>query len=182
MYRQAGSLERVRAPQTRMPRPGKARMTLIPCGFSRSCSLLVTCNSREIAPRTTSFAGALCTPRVSSLRAQMPAMWPLGGTKFAWPARGEDLEPGPVEGGVLRVVARLVDPPLADLLRVQPGRGIEDGDPVAHQLAVGDHCQLYGFDLVGVDHAALVRGHQVGDAEHRDGVDGFETSKSGAVG
>src|SRR5205823_1092258 len=57
----------VRAPQTRMPRPGKARMTLIPCGFSRSCSLLVTCSSREMAPRTTSFAGALCTPRVSSL-------------------------------------------------------------------------------------------------------------------
>src|SRR2546425_689954 len=76
-----------------MPRPGKARMTLIPCGFSRSCSLLVTCNSREIAPRTTSFAGALCTPRLSSVRA-----------------------------------------------------------------------------------------HQVGHAEHRDGVDGFETGKSGAVG
>src|SRR2546430_13623093 len=94
----------------------------------------------------------------------------------------EDLDPGPVEGGVLGVVARLVDPPLADLLRVQPGRGIEDGDPVAHQLAVGDHSQLYGFDLVGVDHAALVGGHQVGDAEHRDGVDSFETSKSGAVG
>src|SRR5207302_486142 len=69
-----------------------------------------------------------------------------------------------------------------DPLRVQPGRGIENGDPVAHQFAVGDHGQLYGLDLVGVDHAALVRGHQVGDAEHRDGVDGFETGKSGAVG
>src|SRR5437762_3409747 len=78
----------VRAPQTRIPRPGKARITLMPCGLSRSCSLLVICSSSEIAPRTTSLAGALCTPRVSSLRAQMPAMWPLGGTKFAWPASG----------------------------------------------------------------------------------------------
>src|SRR5207248_626462 len=94
----------------------------------------------------------------------------------------ENLDPGPVEGGVLGVIARLVDPPLADLLRVQPGRGIEDGDPVAHQLAVGDHRQLHGLDLLGVDHAALVRGHQVRHAEHRDGVDGFETREPGAVG
>ena len=59
MYRHAGSLESVRAPQTRIPRPGNARMTLIPWGFSWSCSPLVTWSSSEIAPRTTSFAGAL---------------------------------------------------------------------------------------------------------------------------
>ncbi len=94
----------------------------------------------------------------------------------------EDFDPGPVEGGVLRVVAGLIDPPFADLLRVQPGRRVENRDPVSHQLTVGDHRQLHRLDLVSVDHAALVRGHQVGHAEHRDGVDGFETGKSGAVG
>ena len=36
----------------------------------------------------TSFAGALWTPRVSSLRAQMPPMCPDGGTNRAWPASG----------------------------------------------------------------------------------------------
>ena len=41
-----------------------------------------------MAPRTTSLAGALWTPRWSSLRAQMPAMWPDGGTNFAWPDGG----------------------------------------------------------------------------------------------
>ena len=78
----------MRAPQTRMPRPGKARITLIPTGFSRSCSALVIVVSSESAPRTTSFAGALCTPRVSSERPQTPAMWPDGGTNAAWPLSG----------------------------------------------------------------------------------------------
>ena len=41
-----------------------------------------------MAPRTTSLAGALWTPRVSSLRPQMPAMWPLGGTKMFCPLDG----------------------------------------------------------------------------------------------
>ena len=31
--------------------------------------------------RRISFAGALCTPRSLSLRAQIPAMWPDGGTR-----------------------------------------------------------------------------------------------------
>src|ERR1700736_6563615 len=43
----------------------------------------------------------------------------------------EDLDPRPVEGGVLGVVAPLVNPPFADLLRVQSWRGIENRDPVA---------------------------------------------------
>ena len=51
----------MRAPQTRMPRPGNARMQLMPTGLSRSCSLLVSWISRSIAPRTTSLAGALCS-------------------------------------------------------------------------------------------------------------------------
>ena len=54
-----GREDRVRAPQTRMPRPGKARMQLMPTGLSRSCSFLVICTSSAIAPRTTSFAGRL---------------------------------------------------------------------------------------------------------------------------
>src|SRR5438105_5387556 len=96
--------------------------------------------------------------------------------------RVEDLDPRPVEGGVFRVVAGLVDPPLADLLGVQAGRGVQDSYPVAHQFAVSDHRQLDSLDLVGIDHAALVGGHQVGNAEHRDRVDGFEAGESGAVG
>ena len=39
-------------------------------------------------PRTTSLAGALCTPRVSSLRAQTPAMWPDGGMNLLVPETG----------------------------------------------------------------------------------------------
>ena len=78
----------MRAPQTRMPRPGNARMQLMPTGLSRSCSFLVTWISRLIAPRITSLAGALCTPRVSSLRPQMPAMWPHGGMKPTAPVAG----------------------------------------------------------------------------------------------
>jgi hypothetical protein len=34
------------------------------------------------------LAGALWTPRVSSLRAQIPAMCPDGGTNLAWPDSG----------------------------------------------------------------------------------------------
>ena len=34
----------------------------------------------------TSLAGALCTPRSLSLRAQMPAMCPDGGTAMGWPS------------------------------------------------------------------------------------------------
>ena len=35
-----------------------------------------------LAPRTTSLAGALCTPRVESVRAHAPAMWPDGGIRI----------------------------------------------------------------------------------------------------
>ncbi len=63
-------------------------MQLTPIGLSRSCSALVIWVCRAIAPRTTSLAGALCTPRVSSLRAQTPAMWPDGGTNLLVPVAG----------------------------------------------------------------------------------------------
>ena len=155
----------------------------MPTGLSWSCSPLVICSSSASAPRTTSLAGALWTPRVSSLRAQTPAMWPLGGTKRRCAAeRVEDLDPRPVERGVLGVVAGLVDPPLLDLLGVEAGRRVEDGDPVAHQLAVGDHRQLDRLDPLEVDDALLVDGHQVRDSEHRDVVDRFEAAEAGAVG
>ena len=53
---------------------------------------------RQRAADRPRWPGALWTPRVSSLRAQMPAMWPLGGTSMPWRAdRVEDLDPGPVE-------------------------------------------------------------------------------------
>ena len=155
----------------------------MPSGLSRSCSLRVMLSSRSMAPRTTSLAGALCTPRVSSLRPQMPAMWPDGGMQDSWPGgRVHRLHPRPVERRVLRVVARLVDPPLLDLLGVEPGRRVEDRDPVAHQLAVGDHRQLHGLHGVEVDRALLVGAHQVGHAEHRDLVDGLQAGEAGALG
>ena len=82
----------------------------------------------------------------------------------------------------MRVVAGLVDPPLLDLLGVEAGRGVEDGDAVAHELAVGDHRELDGLDALEVDDALLVHGHQVGDGEHRDLVDGLEPGEAGPVG
>ena len=63
-------------------------MQLTPIGFSWSCSARVRFSSSEMTPRTISFAGALWTPRSPSLRAQIPAMWPDGGTNAAWPAIG----------------------------------------------------------------------------------------------
>ena len=77
--------------------------------------------------------------------------------------RVHGLDPRPVEGGVHGVVARLVDSPLLDLLGVEAGRGVQNGHPIAHQLAVRDHRELDGLDGLEVDRALLVRGHEVGD-------------------
>jgi hypothetical protein len=74
MYVQSVSDAKVRAPQMRMPRVPNGRMQLIPIGFSVPCSALVMFISTSRAPRITSLAGAFHTPRVSSVRAQMPAM------------------------------------------------------------------------------------------------------------
>src|SRR6266702_4224662 len=71
-----------------MPWPGNARMQLTATGLSWSCSPLVMFSSGAIAPRTTSLAGALWTPRVASLRAQMPATCPVGGTIVGRPVTG----------------------------------------------------------------------------------------------
>ena len=54
-------------------------MQLIPMGLSNDCSPWVIFNSTSRAPRITSLAGAFHTPRDSSVRAQIPAMCPLGG-------------------------------------------------------------------------------------------------------
>ncbi len=71
-----------------MPRPGKLRTQLMPTGLSRSCSALVRLVWSAIAPLMTSLAGALCTPRVSSLRAHTPATCPDGGTNRLVPVAG----------------------------------------------------------------------------------------------
>ena len=63
-------------------------MQLMPSGLSRSVLGLGDLELEAMAPRITSLAGALWTPRVSSLRAQMPAMWPHGGTKTFRPVGG----------------------------------------------------------------------------------------------
>ena len=55
--------------QMRVPRPGNERMQFTPMGLRKSCSLRETFFSRPITPRTTSLAGALCTPRSPSTRA-----------------------------------------------------------------------------------------------------------------
>ena len=54
-------------------------MQLIPTLLRPPCSAWVTWNPSPLAPRMTSFAGALWTPRVSSTRHQTPATWPDGG-------------------------------------------------------------------------------------------------------
>ena len=54
-------------------------MQSIPARLRLSCSAPVSVYARSLAPSTTSFAGALCTPRVESVRHQMPATWPHGG-------------------------------------------------------------------------------------------------------
>ena len=72
MYFQSVSEDRVRAPQTRSPRPGKNRSALMPTGLSTSCSRLVMSAASpptRLIPRITTFAGALCTPRFMSVSA-----------------------------------------------------------------------------------------------------------------
>ena len=96
--------------------------------------------------------------------------------------RVHGLHPRPVQGGVRGVVARLVDPPLLDLLGVEARRRVQDRDPVAHQLAVGDHGGLHGLHGVEVDRALLVGAHQVRYAEHGDLLDRLQPAEPGALG
>ena len=175
-YRHAGSDDNVRAPQTRIPRPGKARMQLIPTGFSRSCSLRVIWVSSSIAPRTISLAGALCTPRVSSLRPQIPAMNPEGGRYVPPPV----LIHGQYSAANLESYPALSTRHSLICCALSPGRRVEDGHPVAHQLAVGDHGHLHRLHGVQVDGAALVCGQQIRHADHGDLVDSLQTRHAAA--
>ena len=155
----------------------------MPLGLSRSCSLRVMFVSSWIAPRTTSLAGALWTPRVASLRAQIPGHVTRRWHEHVLPGgRVEHLEPRPVQGSLLRVVADLVDAPLLDLLGVESRRRIEDRHPVTHQLAVRDHRQLHRLHAFEVDQALLVGGHQVRHGEHRDLLHRLQAAEAGAVG
>ena len=167
-----------------MPRPGKARMQLIPSGLSWSCSPLVMLSSRR--DRAADDLVGRCLVDAAGVVVARPDAGDVAARRHedcAWPdERVEDLDPRPVERRVLGVVAGLVDPPLLDLLGVEAGRRVEDGDAVAHQLAVGDHRQLDGLEALEVDDALLVHGHQVGDAEHRDLVDRLEPGEAGPIG
>ena len=96
--------------------------------------------------------------------------------------RVEGLDPRVVQGGVVGVVAGRLLAPDPDLTRVQAGRRVDDGDAVAHQLAVRDETELDGLDGLQVDRAALVGGHQVGDGDHGHLVDGLQAAEAGAVG
>ena len=156
-------------------------MQLIPAGFSWSCSFFVSANSSASAPRKTSLAGALWTPRSSSLRAQTPATWPLGGTTH-FPGDGvEDLDPRPVQRPELGVVTDLVSPPFADLLRVEAGWCIQQRNAIAHQFAVRKHRRLDCLDALQVDLARLIHRHEIRNGEHRHRVHGLEATETGSV-
>src|SRR6266511_890805 len=71
--------------------------------------------------------------------------------------RVHHLDPRPVERGVLGVVVRLGAPAL-HLLRVKPGRRVQDRDPVPHELAVRDHRVLNGPDALVVEQATVPGG------------------------
>ena len=94
----------------------------------------------------------------------------------------ERLHPRPVQGCELGVVAAAVHAPVLDLLGVEVGRRVDDGDAVPHQLAVGDGGELHGLDGFQVDGALLVGGHQVRHGDHGHLVDGFQAAEPGAVG
>ena len=68
-YFHSGSELIVRAPHTRLPRPGKKRSALIPSGLRTSWRGLLMLISNFVRPLTTSLAGALYTPRRMSVRA-----------------------------------------------------------------------------------------------------------------
>lgn len=130
----------------------------------------------------TSLAGALWTPRSLSLRAQAGHVTARRDQGVAAARRVEDLDPRVVESRVARVVTGVLVAPGAHPLGVHARRGVEDGDPVAHLLAVRDDRQLYGLDALGVDVAALEGAHQVRDGDHRDLVDRFEAGEPGTRG
>jgi hypothetical protein len=88
-------------------------MQLTATGLSRSCSTLGDVGRSSIAPRTTSFA-APCAPRARRRCAPRAGQVAARRHHHASRCRVEDLDPRPVQRGELRVVARAVDPPLAD--------------------------------------------------------------------
>ncbi len=155
----------------------------MPTGLSRSCSALVICTSRlDRAPddlvggRLVDAAGVVvAAPDAGHVTARRhePEL----------PGRGiRRLDPRVVERAERRVVPGLVDQPLLHLLGVEPGRRVEDRDPIAHQLAVREHRQLDRLDRLEVDRTLLVRAHQIRYAEHGDLVDRLQPTEPGPVG
>ena len=99
-YFHSGSLDMVRAPQRRMPRPcgRKSMMQLTPLGLSSSCMALVIGNSRSVALITTSLAGALFTPAVDIGAGDHPCDMPARRNQAVVIESGvKDPDPGPVE-------------------------------------------------------------------------------------
>src|SRR3954453_20411775 len=99
-----------------MPRPGNARMQLMPTLLRPPCSAVVIWKPSPLAPITTSLAGALCTPRCPSVRHLRPPARPVraapqprhvAGRRDRHLLVGErvlDLDPGVVERRELGVV------------------------------------------------------------------------------
>ena len=153
----------------------------MPSGLSRSCStrvMLVSDVERAahdlVGRRLVHAAGVVAAAPDAG---DGPARRDDAGARRG-PGRAP--EPRPVERGVLRVVARLLDAPLLHLLGVEARGRVEDRHPVAHVLAVVDHRLLHGLHAVEVDQALLVGAHQVGDGHHRDVVEGLEAADAGA--
>ena len=133
IYFQRASLERVRAPQIRIPLPGKARMTFTPRGFKTSCSPLVTWNSRPAAPRNLIGRGLVDPPFRIAARID-PCHMPTGWNETVKPGlRVNHLDPWVIKGGILAVIAAP---------RIQSGDigstlgGIADREAVLQFLAV----------------------------------------------
>ena len=157
-------------------------MQLMPAGLSRSCSAFVmrVCSvmapAHDLVRRCLEHATGVVVARPDAGHVPTGRHEPGG-------ARGgvEDLGVGPVERRELRVVAGLVHPPVLDLLRVEVRRRVEDGDPVAHQLAVRDDRELHRLEALAVDRPGLEGSHQVGYSDHGDLVDRLQAAEPGAL-
>ena len=99
------------------------------------------------------------------------------------PAIGaRNLHPGIVERRVLRVVVRLDLAPLLHVLRGEIGQWVDDGEAVAHALAVRDHRQLHRFDAIAIQQLGLIRRHDIRAGHHRHIFGDLQPFQSGALG
>src|SRR5215470_13501000 len=90
-YFQRVSEDKVRAPQMRIPRPGKLRIALTPFGLIPAWTPSLIWNLTSRAAFRISLAGDLKTPRSESVRAYTPKTCPPGGMIVATPVSGSEI-------------------------------------------------------------------------------------------